>query len=638
MKRLISLLTLPLSLFTANAQTETQTEAPSWLEFARSRHTGEAARLPDYSYAGYQFSERPIPDTTTWLTLDVTEYGAIPDDNLMDDEGIRLAIAAAHATEQPVVIHFPRGKYVIGTGEERNNYFEINRGNIVLRGEGADEGGTEIYTHEYREQKLSEAARFIFRPTGVDRRKPNQTVIATTSAEIPRGAFTIQVDNAKKLSVGQYITLFHQSNEAVDAHLIGLKWHPDWRTGTAGIRIREEHLITAIKGKNVTFKNPVQLGIPAGAGTTEIWPYEPLQEIGVEGIRFSSGWAFYPQEFKHHINWTVDYAYVGMHMIDVANSWIRDCEFDAWNVALKIDSALAVTVEDVRFSGKPGHTTTYSRDSYGVLFKDLVNESPTWHAMGFRWTTTASVYQNCLMLEDQSVDCHGYHPYANLIDNVRGGRFTHNGGAWSSYPNGGHDFTFWNFTHDASAPQTDYDFWSPEVRKLHNYIRPNFVGMRSSGETITFEDEGLDELRGHEVYPISLFDAQLQLRLHGAYATASAAADAHPAALANDGDLTTSWVTQGEYGAQWLQLDLGIEKTVSRVQIQEPLSKAQAFTIQAWIDDTWQTVATGNSIGPKLDLSFDSKVTTRKLRLTLKSSKPRDYAVSIAEIQAILEQ
>lgn len=635
MKRLLSLFTLHLSLLTASAQTENQTEAPTWIEFARSQHTGEAARLPDYSYAGYQFSEHPIPDTTEWLTLDVTDYGAIPDDNLMDDEGIRLAIAAAHATEQPVVIHFPRGKYVVGTGEERNNFFEINRGHIVLRGDGADEGGTEIYTHEYREQKLPEAARFIFKPAGVDRRKPNQTVIATNSAEITRGAFSIQVDNAKKLSVGQYVTLFHQSNEAVDAHLIGLKWHPDWKTGTAGIRIREEHLITAIDGKTVTFKNPVQLTIPAGAGTTQIWPYEPLEEIGVESIRFSSGWAFYPQEFKHHINWTVDYAYVGMHMIDLANSWIRDCEFDAWNVALKIDSALAVTVQDVRFSGKPGHTTTYSRDSYGVLFKDLVNESPTWHAMGFRWTTTASVYQNCIMLEDQSVDCHGYHPYANLIDNVRGGRFTHNGGAWSSYPNGGHDFTFWNFTHNASAPQTDYDFWSPEVRKLHNYIRPNFVGMRSPDETITFEDEGLDELRGHEAYPRSLFDAQLQLRLHGSYMTASASADGHPAILANDGDPTTRWITRGESAFQWLQIDLGIEKSVSGVHIQESWNTAQTFTIEALIADSWQTAATADSIGPQLELPFTTPIQTRKLRLIFKSSKPRDHPVSIDEFKAL---
>lgn len=632
MLRTLSLLTLQLTLFPLLASA--QTEAPSWVEYARSQHTGEPALLPNYSYAGYQFSEQPIPDTRGWLTLQVTDYGAIPDDNLFDDDGIRAAIDAAMAIDQPVVIHFPRGKYVVGVGEERNRSFEINRGHIVLRGEGADEGGTEIYTHEYPDPKLPESPRFHFRPVGAKPRHFDQTVLAKPTGEIPRGSFTLTVDSAKKLSVGQYVTLFHQSKEAIDARLDGLEWHPAWSTGKSGIRIREEHLISAIDGKRVTFKNPVQLGIPAGAGTTEIWPYAPLQEIGVEGIRFSSGWASYPQDFKHHLNHAVDYAYRGMHLTDVANSWIRDCEFDSWNVALVIDNALAVTVENVRFSGKPGHTTTYPRDSYGVLYKDIVNETPTWHALGFRWTNTASVYQNCVMLEDQSIDCHGFHPYANLFDNINGGRFTHNGGAWNAYPNGGQDFTFWNFVHNASAPQTNYDLWSIAQRKLHNYIRPYFVGFRSPGETVTFEDEGLMELKDQEAYPRSLFDAQLQLRLYGAYMSATSSAAGHPAAHANDRAPNTHWISQGDAANQWLQLDLGIEKQVSAVQIQAPWSAAAAFTVEAWIADAWQPIATAPETSLQLTLPLESPIRARKLRLVFKPGQDRDHPIAITQFQA----
>lgn len=257
--------------------------------------------------------------------------------------------------------------------------------------------------------------------------------------------------------------------------------------------------------------------------------------------------------------------------------------------------------------------------------------------MGFRWTTTNSVYQNCVMLEDQSIDCHGFHPYTNLVDNVRGGRFTHNGGSWNAYPNGGQDFTFWNFTHNASADRTDYDLWSIEERKLHNYIRPYFVGFRSPGETVTFEDEGLMELKGQEAYPLCLFGAQLQLRLYDGYMTASDSVEEHPALLANDGDPATHWITPGESGNHRLQLDLGIDKSVSAVEIRETWSKAQRFNIEAWVNNAWQTVASADQIGPQLTLPIEAPITTRKLRLVLKPTHPRDFPVAISEFKAVVD-
>lgn len=617
-----------------------QTVAPSWIDFVDGRAEGRETLLPDYSFAGYHFSEKPIPDTASWTQLHVTDFGAIPDDNLLDSAGLQAALDAAHLVEGPVVLNFPAGRLMLGTGEMKDHIFEINRSHIVLKGAGDHESGTELYFHEYRGKDLKEGFRFTVRPLDYNRKDKDKTILAESNAEIPHGAFSITVKDASKLSAGQDVTLYHQSIEAVEKVADGLAFNPLWNMGKTGIRIYEEHTITAIQGNTVTFKNPVQLHIPAGAGTTQIWPYNPIEEVGFENIRFSSGWAHYPQEFKHHINWEVDYAYRGIHLQAVKNSWIRNCTLADWNVGLVIDDALAVTVEDLIFAGKAGHTSGYPRDSYGVLFNRVVNEANNWHGIGFRWTTTACVFVDSVMTEDQSVDCHGYHPYTNLIDNVKGGRFSHNGGNQGSYPNGGPHMTFWNFEHNASAVQTVYDFWSPEERKIHNYVKPSFVGLRSPGEEIIFEDVekgevALDELRGQVAYPQSLFHAQLQLRLHGAYITANKAAAGHPASLANDGDPATKWISQNELIGAQLILDLGSSKRVSGVKIQEDTATVKGFQLHAWQDGAWVKIHEGKKIGPDFAVTFDP-VQTRRVKLTL-TRADRGQLAAIAEFDIVTE-
>ena len=38
---------------------------PSWQEFVTARAAGVAAKLPDFSFAGYRFSNEPLPEVST---------------------------------------------------------------------------------------------------------------------------------------------------------------------------------------------------------------------------------------------------------------------------------------------------------------------------------------------------------------------------------------------------------------------------------------------------------------------------------------------------------------------------------------------------------------------------------------------
>jgi len=65
-----------------------------WKDFKNAKKTGKEAILPDFSYAGYKYSEVPIP-TVGYKIFDITEFGAIANDKISDKNAIRKAIAAA---------------------------------------------------------------------------------------------------------------------------------------------------------------------------------------------------------------------------------------------------------------------------------------------------------------------------------------------------------------------------------------------------------------------------------------------------------------------------------------------------------------------------------------------------------------
>jgi hypothetical protein len=83
-----------------------QKVSPLWTDFVSAKSTGKTPVLPDFSYAGYHFSEKRIPEVGKRKQFKVTAYGAIPDDNISDEEGIQAAINAAESEKEGGVVFF----------------------------------------------------------------------------------------------------------------------------------------------------------------------------------------------------------------------------------------------------------------------------------------------------------------------------------------------------------------------------------------------------------------------------------------------------------------------------------------------------------------------------------------------------
>ena len=113
---------------------------------------GENPFYPIFSYSGYHYFNKPVPDVTHPV-FDVTEYGAIPNDDVSDQPAIQAAIAAAEENGRGVVF-FPPGEFLVNTDADKddegyNEPIYIHSRNIVLRGSGSRTGGTIIRMVNY---------------------------------------------------------------------------------------------------------------------------------------------------------------------------------------------------------------------------------------------------------------------------------------------------------------------------------------------------------------------------------------------------------------------------------------------------------------------------------------------------------
>ena len=495
--------------------TETLGQTPQvWTDFVNSKANGTQPILPDYSYSGYKFSEEEIPDVSSYRKFDVTDFGAIANDGMYDDASIQATIDAAIASGDPAVVYFPAGKYQVSSDNDVSNFIHIYGDNIVLKGEGSGVNGTEILMDQMRVDNGH--WQFKFTPAST-----NTSTLTSLTAPARRGHFSVEVASTANLSEGQSIFISHQSEEFARAHFGDLELNEiEWTRlfgDDGGLIVYECHIIDSLRGNRVVFKNPVQIDMPTLSEPYTIRNLRTIEGVGIEDIRFTSGWADHPEDFVHHANDVVDYGWNAVQFKYVQNSWMRNCEFKDWTQVSDIRESIAVTVDNVLISGKRGHASWITRRNYGVLIKDCTDEANHHHGPGMGYSGVSTVYLRCKMNPDQSIDSHSGSPFVSLLDDIEGGDFHANGGPWVSYPHHARHMTFWNFRHDASS-SIFYNFWSVNNRQPATYAEPFFVGLQTTNP-VTMIGEGLDEMRDVMVEPRSLFEAQLDLRLNAVTST-----------------------------------------------------------------------------------------------------------------------
>ncbi len=503
----------------------------TYQSFVRSKEKGTEPVLPDFSYSGYHYFSKPVPDVAHSI-FDVTAYGAIPNDNISDQPAIVSAIAAAEANGSGIVF-FPPGVFLVNTdtdknSEGKNESIYIRSSNIVLRGSGSRQGGTIIRQVNHMpptnpDQLWTSPYMFYFKPSNISYRTLTRI---TESAD--RETFWITVADASKLKVGQRVRIFMKSTKAIKEFLAPRSPEPNWsKLLSKGITIDEEHSIAEIQGNRIRFNEPLHTRVNHAYGWV-VRSYQYLEEVGVEDISFRG--SFF-ESFIHHKSALHDGGWSLLMFHHCVNSWIRRTSFLNVNAATTITRSAAISAYQVTLAGNKGHFSIQIQDSYGTWFglsEDITGQAPystvplingpnntraipgQHHGVGMSHSSTGNVIYCFDMAPKQPLDIHKTDPcYANLYDRVNNGSLSGSSGGGVP-PHHLRRLVFWNFNH--GGDDTHYDFWQGYLR----FVNPVIVGFH--GNPATFNKNVLEvlESNGMAVAPESLFEAQLELRLGSA--------------------------------------------------------------------------------------------------------------------------
>lgn len=473
--------------------------------FKAQKLAGEETNLPDFSYVGYEYGEKAIPEVN-YKVFNVKDFGAVPDDDKSDKTSIQLCINAAVANGSGIV-YFPKGLYLVNEPGESETPIIINGSNIVLRGED----GAILYMKEHMtalnpDQMWTTPYLFQFKKK-VKRSKPVQVI-----SDAPSGSFQLKIEDTSGLSSGDWIELNLQNNDParVAKELSPYPVQPEWKEiNTKGVTVRVFHKIKSVGLNQITLADPIMYKVEA-ADNWSLNKWEPATRCGVENLHFKGN---FKDKFVHHRSAIDDGGWSILQINGQANSWLKDCTFEDVSNGARIQQCANYTVMNCKMTGNGGHAAITSEASSRVLIAKCEDIASEWHTFGVAKPAMNTVIWRCKSAPTTCFESHASQPRNTLIDNQTGGFvISRYGGAIGSLPNHLQNLILWNYTATNNDVYPNYEFWDTKDKWL-KIPQPIIAGFKS--ENIKFNEEQLkyaESLNGY-TSPESLYEAQLELRL-----------------------------------------------------------------------------------------------------------------------------
>ncbi len=405
--------------------------------------------LPDFSYAGYEFGNAPIPEVA--VTIAVADHGAIPDDGIDDSVAIRKALAAAHAMDGPVRVTFESGRYLL------TEILWIERSGIVLSGMGSGRQGTQLYMPRPLNQiddggALTEIREYL-RVENKYERQPdvNLDVIFSEYSwsggfiwtrapgarhatylerydrpieelgdirEGARGERMVEIASTDALAVGDVLQIHWHNRAGENGPLIAEMYgETDLKIGDRHWElpdrplVRQATRIEAIDGTRVTIADPLMLNISADV-PANFAKWNHISDVGIENLALT-----FPENpyFGHHN----EAGYNGVYFTGVHNGWIRNVRVTNADAGILTDDLANVTIANVVTDGThKAHYAVHVGNVHNVLIDGLDIFNPTEHSLTFNTQSTKSVYRDAEVWTTPTLDQHAGANHQNLYDNV----------------------------------------------------------------------------------------------------------------------------------------------------------------------------------------------------------------------------
>lgn len=452
-------------------------------------------RLPDFSFVGYKSGEETYKYPAN--IVDVTNFGAVPDDDNSDYAAIMSAINSISKG----IVYFPQGKYVI------DEIISITSDSIILRGAGND---TVTGTHFYFPKNATELGvtgnvntgdvGYIINFKGVNA-GPQTNIVENTKM----GDRTITVDNPSLFDVGDIVTLGYNDSHPVDGELwnhILNDQNPEWpcsvawSNGNGGLFMY--HTIERIVGDMITLKEPIRLDLkPVWTPFVQLRTDWLILNCGVEDIFMEH--KYIPQ--PPHLN-EPGYNTIGFDRS--AHCWIKNVSTMHADNGFLFKSSGYADIKNLSFYGRGGHHGWKFAYSSHCLANNIdFQNTVLWtHSFTLTHKANGNVVSNISGVSGIpiSTDFHRNTPWETLVTNIDNDWNYNSSGVWCAGPNAGKRTVFWNMGGDGftSYPNWD-DYMTTLVGDMH--IPEKYHTSKGWHENVP------------NLSPSNLWEAQLNRRL-----------------------------------------------------------------------------------------------------------------------------
>lgn len=449
-------------------------------------------RIPDFSYAGYMAGSSAIPDAPAKVTVPLKS----------GDATRRIQAALDYIAALPANKNGLKGAVLLEKGVyEVSGSLFIRSGGVVLRGSGAGDGGTVLFSKGKERETL-------IRIEGINNRKEVNSV-KITDKYVPVNSARIKVADGKAFKPGEMVSVHRPSAanwiQKLDTWHFGggitaLGWKPGERD------ILWDRTIKAVEGNTLVLDAPVTTSIDQeyGGGTVSKLQWNGLiSQCGVENILLRSDYNTANPKDEDH-------SWMAVTLENVTNAWVRQVTFEhfAGSAVAVLETASKVTVEDCKSLApvsEIGGQRRYTFYTLGqqTLFQRCYAEGG-YHdfAVGY-----------CAAGPNAFVQCESHLPFSfsGTIDSWASGvlfDIVNVDGQALSYANRGQDAQGAGWTAANSV------FWQCSASRIDCFAPPT-ANNWAFGCWAQFQGDGYWNMSNEHINPRSLYYAQLSERLGG---------------------------------------------------------------------------------------------------------------------------
>ena len=313
--------------------------------------------LPDFSYAGYHWGERSLPNHP--VTFRVTDFGATGHDMNDDTHAFQLALDSAHARTGLVVIGIPSGVFHL------SGILNLERDSLVLRGSG--QGSTKLYVEkplgaiDVPEDLLGATDSVLVRGRPVSPFTQAGGLIWSRLPDRPNGLPSATVLDFQESGHMIRVSDPASINAPSEAHI---------DMGNRGLL---QVSVVAKDGDTIYTKQP----LPSGLTGTRITPVNLLTEVGVEHLTIE----FERVPYSGH---QLEDGYNSIYMTQVQHGWIRDVEIINADAGIILNQSAQLSLRNVRITGRKSHSGLNLISTWRTMTQDLEVESDAIHPVGIQ--------------------------------------------------------------------------------------------------------------------------------------------------------------------------------------------------------------------------------------------------------------